>query len=184
MFKDLFRSWWVFLLRGILFLLFSFWCLLSPAITLAALAFWAGAFILVDGLFLLGGLLANWKQYEEQWLLLLEGAMTILLGVLILMRPDITILVLMLMMAVWAMVLGITRIAMGIQLRKVVQGEGWMIANGVLTVLFGVLLAAIPAIGVYTLAFFIGIALALLGVVQITLAVRMRRLHKHLNAGA
>lgn len=181
MIQEILKSWWVFLLRGVLLLLFAVICFLMPLSTVAILALWTGAFILVDGVFLTVGVIFNWKQYQEKWLLLLAGVMSILLGVLVLRRPDITAIALMLMMAMWAIVIGVSRIAIGIQLRKVMEGEGWVIASGVLTVLFGVLLAAIPGIGLISLAFFLGISASLLGMFQIVMAFRMRRWKKQLS---
>jgi uncharacterized membrane protein HdeD (DUF308 family) len=177
MLQQILRYWWTYLVRGILALLFGVICLVSPGITLQILALWVGVFVLLDGLFGLIGTLVNWKGLEEKWLLILEAGIGILLGWLIIRMPEVTVLVLVLLMAVWAMLAGVTRIALAIHLRKEIKGEGWAILGGLLTVGMGVLLVLLPNVGVVTLAVIIGISALLVGGVLIAGGLRMRKLH-------
>lgn len=178
MLYELLRYWWAYLVRGILALLFGLFCLLAPGITLAMLTVWAGAFVLVDGVFGLVGTLSNWKQLEEKWMLLLEAVVSILLGWLIMRMPEVTVLWLVFMMALWAMIAGFTRIAIAIRLRKEIKGEGWMILSGVLTIGLGVVLVMLPGIGVVYLAMLLGIGALVLGGALIAASLRMRKLHR------
>lgn len=175
------RYWWTYLVRGILALLFGVFCLLAPGLTIGMLAIWAGAFIMVDGIFGLVGTLANWKELEEKWMLLLEAALGILLGWLIMRMPEVTVLMLVMLVAMWAMIVGFSRIAMAIRLRKEIKGEGWMIASGVLAVAMGVILVLIPGIGVVYLAMLLGIGALVLGGSLIAASLRMRKLHRALK---
>lgn len=179
---DLLRSWWSYSLRGVLLFLFGAVCLLAPGITVSLLAVWAGAFILVDGVFGLIGVLSNWRAYEEKWLLLVEAVLNILIGILVLRMPEAMVWAFVLLMAAWAVLVGITRIAVAVQLRKEIKGEGWIIASGVLTVLFGALLAAMPSAGVITLAWLIGFPSIIIGVVLVAMSFRMRKLQRSVSA--
>lgn len=178
MITNFLKYWWAYVVRGVFALLFGLICLLAPGITLAMLALWAGAFVLVDGLFGLVATIANWKELEEKWLLILESLLGMLLGWLIMRMPDVTLLMVVMFMAMWAMFVGISRIAIAIRLRKVIEGEGWMIAAGVLTIGLGVLLVLMPGIGVVTLAMLIGVASLLAGGSLIAAGMRMRKANR------
>ena len=172
------KYWWTYVVRCVLALLFGLICVLAPGITLALLAVWAGAFVLVDGLFGLVGTIANWKELEEKWLLIVESLLSILLGWLIMRMPEVTLLMLVMFMAMWAFFVGITRIALAIRLRKEIEGEGWMIAAGVLTIGMGVLLVLLPGIGVITVAMLLGVASLVAGGALIAAGLRMRKVHR------
>lgn len=178
MITNFLKYWWTYVVRGVLALLFGLICLLAPGITLAMLAVWAGAFVLVDGLFGLVGTIANWKELEEKWLLIIESLLGILLGWLIMRMPEVTLLMLVMFMAMWAFFVGVTRIAMAIRMRKVIEGEGWMIAAGVLTIGMGVLLVLLPGIGVITVAMLLGVASLVAGGALIAVGLRMRKVHR------
>lgn len=185
MFTPLLRYWWVHLIRGILALLFGLICLVAPGVTLTTLAVFAGAFILVDGIFGLVGVFANWKELEQKWLFLLEAVVSMLLGWLILRLPEAAVMMLVLLMAMWAMIAGFTRVAMAINMRKEIKGEGWIIASGVLTILLGVALIVFPALGVVYMAVLLGVGALLLGGSLIAGSLRMRKIHRaQTKAGA
>lgn len=178
MFKEVLAYWWIYVLRGVLAILFGLACTMAPLITLALLAFWAGAFILADGVVGLIGTFANWKQLEDKWLLVLEAGLNILIGYLIIRMPDATVLALVLMMAIWAVLAGVVRVAMAVRVRKEIKGEGWLILSGLLSVAFGVLLFAVPAVGLVTLALILGMSALVIGGVLIIMGLRFRKLHR------
>jgi len=73
---------------------------------------------------------------------------------------------------------GMLRIVAAVRLRKEIQGEWLLILNGILSVLFGVLLVALPILGLVTLVWVIGAYTLVRGVVLIALAFRLRG-HRH-----
>ena len=64
---------------------------------------------------------------------------------------------------------------MAIQLRKEIEGEGWLILSGVLSVIFGILVFAQPGIGIATLMWIIAIFAILVGVLLILLSLKLRK---------
>ena len=61
--------------------------------------------------------------------------------------PGLTGLVLLFFIAGWAIAAGVFEIVGAIKLRKEIEGEWWLIATGVLSVLFGVLILMFPGAG-------------------------------------
>ena len=105
----------------------------------------------------------------------------ILVGLITLVTPGITALVLLYFIAFWAIAIGIMQIAGAIRLRKEIDNEWILIASGVVSVLFGLILIVQPGAGALGLLFVIGIYAILHGILLISLAFRLRQ-HTHQDA--
>ena len=167
------RYWWMVALRGLLLLLLGLAAVLWPGATLTVLVLWIGAGFLVNGVLALAAAVAG-RDVEGRGWLILEGVLGIVAGILTFLYPGITGLVLLWLVAGWAIVSGMLQIAAAVQFRKVIRGE-WMLAlAGVLAIAFGVLLIARPGAGLLTLALLIGWFAIFYGVVLIALGFRLR----------
>jgi Short repeat of unknown function (DUF308) len=111
MIADLSRNWWVLALGGVLGILFGIVAFVWPGATLAALILVFGAYVFVDGIFAVIAGVGMRRQMDRWWLLVLEGAAGIILGVLTFRSPDTTALVLLTFIAAWSIVTGIFEIA-------------------------------------------------------------------------
>ena len=169
------RVWWLFLLRGIAAILFGVAAFVWPAPTLTILIFLFGAFVLVDGVF--GLVHAIWyrRQLRRWGLLALEGVLGIAIGALTFSAPGITAFALLMLIAAWAIVSGVLRIVVAVQVRKLIRGEWLLVAGGVFSILFGVLLVMLPQIGILTVVWLIAFYAILLGALFVFLALQMRR---------
>jgi uncharacterized membrane protein HdeD (DUF308 family) len=169
------RNWGLVAFRGVVALAFGLLTIARPGITLAALIILFGAYALVDGVFSVWAALAN-RRGEPHWVaLLLAGLAGIAIGVLTFLMPGITALILLYFIATWAIIRGAAEIAMAIQLRKVLTGEWLLALAGIVSVLFGVFLVMFPGPGALAVVLWIGIWAAVLGVVVIALAFRLRQ---------
>jgi len=140
-------NWWSLALRGLAALILGVLTFAWPEISLTALVFLFGAYALVDGLFTAVAALGAPEGYGSWWALLLEGVFGVAAGILAFFWPGITALVLLYLIAAWAVVTGVFEIIAAVRLRELITGE-WMLAlGGVVSVLFGVLLAAWPGAG-------------------------------------
>jgi uncharacterized membrane protein HdeD (DUF308 family) len=178
MLEALSRYWWAVALRGAAAVIFGILALIWPGITLYALVILFGAYALVDGIMALGSAIFGDRERGRRGWLIFEGIAGIAAGILTFLWPGITALVLLWLIAGWAIVTGVLEIVAAIRLRREIQGE-WMLAvSGVLSVLFGVLLLAWPAVGALSLVLLIGIYAIVFGVVLIALGLRLRRVHQ------
>jgi uncharacterized membrane protein HdeD (DUF308 family) len=168
------RNWGWIALRGVAALIFGVLTFFNPVITLATLVLLFGAYALVDGVFTVVSAVAN-RRGEAHWLsLLISGVVGIALGVLTFLTPRITALILLYFVAGWAIIIGVSQIVAGIRLRKVITGEWLLVLAGVLSLVFGLLLFVSPGAGALAVALWIGAYAAVLGVVLIALALRLR----------
>lgn len=168
-------KWWALLLRGLVALLFGILTFIWPGISLTALVLLFGAYALVDGLFTVIAALRAPEGYKRWWVLLLEGIFGIIAGLLAFVWPSITALVLLYLIAAWAIVTGVFEIAAAIRLRKEITGEWLLALSGVLSVVFGVLLVAWPGAGALAVLWLIGAYAILFGALLIALALRLRK---------
>ena len=85
------RSWGWIVLRGVVAVVFGVLTLMNPAITLALLVLWFGAYALVDGIFAVVSAITS-RKTEAHWLfLLLGGVWGIAFGVCTILWPEITL---------------------------------------------------------------------------------------------
>src|SRR6201993_5520459 len=171
------KHWWVMLLRGICAILFGVLTFVWPGITLLTLVLLYGAYALADGVLALAEAVMGGAPAPRWWLALV-GLLGIAVGILTFAWPGITALVLLLFIAGWAIATGIMQIIGAIRLRKEIDHEWLLIAGGVLSVIFGVVLVAQPGAGALALILVIGAYAIAYGVLLVAFSLRLRR-HTH-----
>jgi len=80
------------------------------------------------------------------WLVLLRGIVALVFGILALIAPAAALLGIVFVFAAYAIVDGIVMIAQGVRLRDSEKGWGWLVAQGVLSVLAGIAAAIFPGL--------------------------------------
>lgn len=170
--------WWIFLLRGITALLIGLLALFAPGVTFTSLVIFLGAFMFIDGILsIIAGISARKRVREWGWYIV-SGLFGILIGVITFINPFATAVALVYMAALWAVVVGIVEIVIAFRLRKEITGEGWYIAGGILTIIFGILIMTNPGAGALTLTMVFGIYAVIAAVMLISLGIRLRRRDK------
>jgi uncharacterized membrane protein HdeD (DUF308 family) len=166
------KNWWALLVRGLLAVLFGLIALFLPGMTLWVLVLLFGAYALVDGVFaVVAGIRGTGGR---RWVLIIEGILSVLAGIVALLWPGITALVLLYVIAFWAIFTGVAEMIAAVALRREIEGEWALILGGVLSVIFGIILAVLPGVGLLSLVWLIGIYAILFGIALIVLAFRVR----------
>lgn len=169
-----YTSWWLLVLRGVLAILFGSFALAHPLAALAALVMVFGIWAFVDGMSALGLFFVGWRS----WHFAIIGVLGLGLAALTFLRPGITAIGLYASVAAWAILRGVLEIAIAVKLRRQIEGELWMIFAGGSSILFGVLLIALPAAGMLALAWLVGVYAIVFGVLMIAVGVRVHRLER------
>jgi uncharacterized membrane protein HdeD (DUF308 family) len=169
-------SWWALVLRGIAAILFGVLAFMWPGITLTALVFLFGAYALVDGAFSIVAGIKSYGEHKRWWLLLIGGCLSVAAGVFAFLIPAMTALILLILIASWAMVTGIFQIAAAIQLRKHITGEWLLALSGVLSVLFGAMLLYNPVGGALAVVWLIGAYSVFFGLLLLVFGIKLRGL--------
>lgn len=169
-------NWWVVLLRGLAAIVFGILAFMWPGLTLAVLVIMFGAFIFVDGIFGTIDAIKHRKELDNWWFWLLDGIVGVLAGAVMLFMPGISAVVLLFFIAAWSIVGGVMRIFAAIQLRKHITGEWLLVLSGVLSIVFGIAIVAVPHAGLVSIAWIIGIWALAFGILFVMLAFRLRKL--------
>jgi uncharacterized membrane protein HdeD (DUF308 family) len=177
MLDTLASRWWLLAVRGGLAILFGLLALIWPGVTIAALVFLFGAYAIVDGVFEIvhafsGRALSGFDRF---WLVIV-GAAGILAGLLAFIWPGITALVLLYVIAFWAIFIGVMQIVAAVRLRREIDNEWWLILGGAAAVLFGLIAIFRPGAGALSLVWLIGIYAIVFGLALLALAFRLRGL--------
>jgi uncharacterized membrane protein HdeD (DUF308 family) len=174
MIETISKLWWVFILRGLLAILFGVVAFAWPGLTLATMVIFFATYALIDGVFTLIKAFSNWRELDHRWLLLLEGTLGILIGLLTWHAPALTAIGLLVYIAMWSVVTGAFRIAMAFRLRKEIEGEWLLGLSGLLSILFGLMLVWDPGVGALAVLWLIGGYAIAFGVVMVMLGFRVR----------
>ena len=167
--------WWALAIRGVIAIIFGLAALLRPGIALEALILLFGAYALVDGVFAIVGVFGGTRGSTPRWLLLIEGIAGILAGLIAFVLPGLTAVLLLYLIAAWAVITGISEIATAIRLRQEIRGEWALIVGGALSILFGVILAVIgPVAGLLSLIWLIGVYAVAFGILMLITAFQVR----------
>ena len=172
---SLAKNWWMFLVRGILALVFAAVALFFPATAFLSLVLVFGAFALVDGVFAIVSAFTSNAKSENWWWLILEGVFGILIGILTIVQPAAMSEAWLLLIAAWAIVTGILEVITAIRLRKMIEGELWLILSGLASIAFGVLVLVYPQTGAVAIGVIVGIYALMFGILLIMLAFRLRK---------
>jgi uncharacterized membrane protein HdeD (DUF308 family) len=176
------RNWWIVGLRGLGAILFGVTAILWPVITLVVLVTIFGVYVIVDGLFTI--VIGIWGRKEDRsnsWLMVLDGIVRIVAGVIVVVLPGITSVAFVFVLAIWAVISGLLEIIMAIRLRKEIEGEWALVLSGFLSMLFGAILFIRPAAGALGGVFLIGFYAILFGILLIVFAFQMRKRKNALN---
>jgi uncharacterized membrane protein HdeD (DUF308 family) len=169
------KNWWLVLLRGIASIVFGVLAFAWPGITIISLVIVYGAYALVDGLFSLYAAIRGETGPAPRWWLAVVGVAGVLAGIISFAVPGVVALWLLLLIGAWAIVSGIFEIVGAVRLRKEIDNEWMLILHGAISVLFGVLLMAMPGPGALALVWVIGAYAILGGVILSALAFRLRK---------
>jgi uncharacterized membrane protein HdeD (DUF308 family) len=176
MMATLARNWWALVLRGVVAVLFGLAAFFWPGITLLALVFLFGAYALVNGIFAILAGVTGADRNSRWWVLILEGILGIAIAVVTVLWPGITALTLLYLIAAWAVITGTLEIVAAIRLRREIDNEWLLGLSGVVSVLFGLYIAAFPAGGALAVVWLIGAYAILWGILLIALGLRLRGL--------
>jgi uncharacterized membrane protein HdeD (DUF308 family) len=172
MLDALAKNWWVLLIRGVAAIVFGVLAWIWPGVTLKVVILLFGIYAISDGI------AAAWFAFAAPgrtlWGLLVVGIMSIIAGVGAILWPGLTAVMMLSVIAAWAIVRGVFEIIAAIQLRAHIENEWAQALEGLISIVFGVMLFAWPGAGLLSLMWLVGCFAIGLGIVEIMLAFRLK----------
>lgn len=172
------KNWWAVTIRGAAAIVFGILAIVWPGRTLLALALLFGAYALVDGVFSLVAAFRAAERHAHWMALVAEGLLGVVAGIIVLARPGLGIFAFAYIFAAWAIITGVLELVAAVRLRRELAGEILLVLAGILSVLFGIVIALFPGAGVIAVIWIIGIYALIFGVVLIALSFRLRAWHQ------
>ncbi len=171
------RGWWTFLVRGGLAVLFGLFAFLRPGMAVVTLMLLFGFFAIAEGALNLAlafsGANAAQKRRSPSWSLVLHGLLSMGAGAIALFAPGLTAVLLLYLIAAWAVTTGAMEIIVAIRLRRHIEHEWLLGVSGLVSIAFGVLLFAFPRAGALALIFWVAAYAIVFGIMMIALGVEM-----------
>jgi uncharacterized membrane protein HdeD (DUF308 family) len=171
----------MWLVRGIVALLFGLVALISPFATLTSLVVVAAAFMFVDGIFAFFSIFSR-RDSPFWWSLFFEALIGVGIGLTLLLWPQVGLLTFLYFLAAWAMVGGIFEIVTAIRLRKVIEREWALGLAGLSSIVFGVAILVFPGLGLIATSWMLGAYALIFGALMINTSMNVRRDQDKINS--
>ena len=180
--RTLKRSARMLALGGVASIAFGVVVVAWPKLSLIALLALFGAFALMTGSFMVAAGLEHIAERRTDWVpYVLGGLAGIAASCFTFFRPGITGLILLYLIAGWAIVTGSFETAAAFDLWAEVK-HSWLLGlAGVLSIAFGVLIAVYPLSGALAVLWLIGTYAIALGIVHLVYAYRVHSVQSHIR---
>jgi uncharacterized membrane protein HdeD (DUF308 family) len=167
------QNWWAVALRGVFAVLFGLIALFVPGATILSLVLFFSAYMLVDGIFGIVAAVRAARRGERWGLLILEGVLNIAVGAIAFLMPGLTVVAFVLLLAAWSLVSGGLMLGAAFRLSRY-HGRWWLALGGIVSVVFGILLAIAPIIGAVVLTWWLAAYALMFGIALLVLAFKLR----------
>jgi len=112
--------WWLLLLNGLLGIGIGLLTFLAPGITALALLFYIAIWAVATGVLEISAAIRLRKEIGNEWLLLLSGLASVVLGVLLAAQPAAGVLAVLWLIGAYAIVFGVLLLLLAFKLRRFV----------------------------------------------------------------
>jgi uncharacterized membrane protein HdeD (DUF308 family) len=161
---------WALGLKGLASVVLGALILAWPGISVFALTIVFGVYALATGIVELGGAFSS-RLKGERWALVLSGLLGIAVGIMVLAWPGISALALLYVIGVFAILLGLAAIAASLWLPLDGGDTALMILNGLVSIVFGIVIFAKPGAGALAVLALIAAFALVTGVSELVLAI-------------
>jgi len=173
------RSWGWVLAFGVISLLAGLAVLIWPGRTLIVVAVLFGIQLIVAGIFrFVAAFATDDLTGGTRALLAVLGVLSLVIGLYAVRHVYVTLLALALLLGIFWIINGTTELFMALSHRGM-PNRGWTGFLGVISIIAGIIVLAYPGISLLTLAIVLSVWLLVLGVMEITLAFRLRSAAHH-----
>lgn len=113
--------WWALLILGVLSIAAGVLAFVLPLTAAVALLYFIAAWAVVNGVFQIAAAIRLRKQITGEWLLVLSGVLSIVLGILLVLFPGIGLLTMVIWVGAFSVAYGVVLIMLGLRLRRWVR---------------------------------------------------------------
>ncbi|MBD5785749.1 HdeD family acid-resistance protein [Cellulosimicrobium terreum] len=173
------QVWYWPVIRGVVAIIFGIVAIAWPDVTAAALIWVIGIFAVVDGILEIVEGVRRRGSGGGTALLVTMGVLSLAVGIVLLVWPGKTAVVLVWIIGFWLVVYGLFQAVSSLDLRKVPgSGWGWGVFAGLLALVFGLLVLFNVDAGLVSIVWIIAVFTIVWGVMLIVFGFQIRSLGK------
>ncbi|WP_448579441.1 HdeD family acid-resistance protein [Thermaurantiacus sp.] len=173
--------WWALALRGLFAVIFGVLAFVTPVAALLSLVLVFGIFAVADGIVGVVGAFGRARNGESWGWMAVGAVASIVLGVLAFLMPGLTAKALTLLVTAHAAVFGVIFLVSAVRFDGD-HGRWWLVAAGVSSLIFAILIFMNPLAGAIAMTWVIGGWAIVLGVLMIALGFKLRSARKTVEA--
>ena len=168
------RNWTYMLLKGILGIVFGIILLAWPRETIEGLLIIFGIFALLIGIIFAIAFFMEVSRKEKWGLSLGVALISIFLGILSLVRTEVTAVVFLFLLAAWLLAIGAIQMALGSSMDQQFKHRWLVVIEGVISIIVGLCLLLFTTPTLKLLVLFFGLYIILMGIIDIVVSFMLR----------
>jgi len=174
------NNWWLWMLRGVVALIFGVLAFAIPELTTFTMVLLFSGFMFSDGIFSLLTLFARRTDERWSWSAFSEGIAGIVAAVMTCLMPVVTILGLLFCVAGWAIATGILKISEAVHCRQagIIPGTWTLGLSGLASIALGLTSASIPVLGLVAIPWMFGSYALVFGIFMLMEGIRLKRFYR------
>ena len=177
------KYWWLLGIAGLLCIIAGIAVFIFPIQSYVALSIIFGVLVLLVGAaqLIVASSSSNYLAMKGYWVV--GGVLDILLGIFLCIYPNVTLMLLPIMMGIWLMYHSFMTLAFGGDMENFgLSGSGSTIFGGVLLLILSIMVLINPfGAGVATVLVLTGVGLVVLGVLLCTRSLKLKTIHDELE---
>lgn len=178
--KTVTKHWYLSMILGVLFIIAGILVLRTPLESYLALSILFSVTFFVNGIFEIVYSIANRQQLVNWGWVLAGGIIDLLFGIWLMSSPEVSIAVLPFFVGFMLMFRSFTAIGFSIDLKAFgVKDWGWLLALGILGLLFSFILLWNPMLAGWTIVMWTAAAFITIGLFKIFLSVKLKQLNTY-----
>lgn len=161
------RNWWVVLINGLLAIFFGALALFATEALMLSISMYFGLLVLIGGILLLLGAWDRQRKQGNYSMMLTEGIVSVVLGILIMIFPGQTVKLFFIFIGIWALLLGLFKIYLAVVLKGMSNYRLMFIFGGILLFVIGLVMLLDPAYVAGLILQIIGVVFVILGMLLV-----------------
>lgn len=175
------NKWFLLMANATIAIIVGLIFLFVPEQTLATIGFAAGIIVLLSGLFLVFGAFSYAKKGQNMVFWLVEGLINLSLGIILIINPAWLIEFLLILIGLWALILGIYQLYTGFVHSKEISNATLLKINGLAAAVIGLILLFKPDMVASFIIQLLGVLSVLIGSIMMYFAFLLKKVAKQAN---
>lgn len=170
--------WWLVLLRGVLLVILGFYALFAPGLTIESIVWVLGIFLIFDGFISIFAGIAG--DVSSRGWSIGRGVLQIVIGLFVVgnsfLFAAIGATVIIYVIAFCAILGGVFEIMTAFSGSPQIEGSGWLVVSGIISILFGIMLLIAPMLSASIIVRVIGVFVMIYGFSLIGASFQLRKI--------